>query len=268
MNPESSGETAGVRTILTWNVNGLRQRHTMNEFLPIFQEIPDIVCIQETKTQQEKIPREIRDLPGYYKYCAPAVRGSFTEVMLFTREQPVSIRYGFDSNPVPESESRVMIADFGRFILVNIYFPLGMVPVGTLEQKLAFYDAFLVLAENLNNAGRPVIICGDFSIAHTDTDVQVIKRRTALRVGTTRVEQEKIHALVCLGYRDVFRMIHREKRIYTWWPNGFKNTDRLRGYRLDYFFANERAATSIVDTEILDRVEGSDHCPVVLRMRR
>ena len=257
-----------VRTVITWNVNGLRQRHAADEFLPIFRERPDIVCIQETKTPREKIPHEIRHLSGYHVYCAPAARGSFTEVMLFTRGRPVSVSYGLGDNKCPESDSRVIVADFNSFVLVNIYVPLGMPPVGTMERKLAFLDAFLALAGDLNADGRPVITCGDFSVAHTDTDIDVIKKRTALRIGATGVEREKIDTLIGKGYRDMFRFFHKDDREYTWWPNGFKITERMRGYRLDYFFANERAVPCILGAEIQTTVEGSDHCPVAIQMLR
>jgi exodeoxyribonuclease-3 len=252
-----------MRTILSWNVNGLRQRHNLNEFLPVFHHNPDIVCIQETKTPREKVPDEIKKLHGYHVFCAPVSRDSFTEVMLFTRSKPLSVRYGFGSSSIDE-EGRIIVADFGTFVLLNIYAPLGISPVDTMEHKLAFFDAFLACARRINEAGRPVIICGDFSIAYSDNDVERIKKYTARQVGSTPAEREKIDALVSMGYSDAFRIFSKEKRSYTWWPNGFRIPDRLRGYRLDYFFVNEPARPLVLGSEILSGIEGSDHCPVTL----
>jgi len=252
-----------MKTIISWNVNGLRQRHSQKEVLPLFRHNPDIVCIQETKTPKDKIPDELKRLHGYHIYCAPVPQGNFTEVMLFTRIKPVSVRYGFGVPPF-DDEGRSVIGDFGTFVLLNIYFPLGVTPVDTLEHKLAFYDAFLAYAGQLNSDGRPVVVCGDFSIAHTDDDVESVKKHAARQVGTTPAERQKIDALIHMGYTDVFRMISKEKGAYTWWPNGFRIPDRHLGRRLDYFFVNERLRPFIQGSEILSDVEGSDHCPVTV----
>jgi len=254
-----------TRTIVSWNVNGLRQRHAQNEFLPLFRHNPDIVCIQEAKTLREKIPDEIKKLYGYHIHCAPVPQGNFTEVMLFSRTKPVSLRYGFGT-PSFDGEGRIIIADFETFILMNIYFPLGIGPVDTLEHKLAFYGAFLGCAGMLRDAGSPVLICGDFSIAHTDDDVESIKKHAARQVGTTVAEREKIDTLINMGYTDVHRMFLSGKGHYTWWPNGFKIPERHLGRRLDYFYANEQAKPFVVDAEILSGVEGSDHCPIQMEI--
>ena len=256
-----------MKTIISWNVNGLRQRHTMNEFLPLFQHNPDIVCIQETKTPEEKIPEELRKIHGYSFYCSPVTRDNFAEVALFSRETPVSLRYGFGNTQFDE-EGRIIIAEFPAFILLNIYFPLGIAPVDTLEHKLAFYDAFLQFVRELRGQGKPVIICGDFSIAHTDNDVESVRKHAARQVGTMADEREKIDQLIRIGYKDVIRMFSRGKGPFTWWPNGFRVHERHLGRRLDYFFVNEQAEPLVLGSEILSAIEGSDHCPILLEINQ
>jgi exodeoxyribonuclease-3 len=233
--------------------------------MPIFQHNPEFVCIQETKTPEEKIPSQLKKLNGYEMYCPPVAPGNFTETLLFTRRTPVSVRYGFGI-PVLDEEGRVIIADFDTFVLMNIYFPLGVSPVDTLEHKLAFYDAFLTSAEHLNDERRGVIICGDFSIAHTYNDVESMKKHADRQVGTTQFEREKIDSLIHKGYSDAFRIFHQEKGHYTWWPNGFRLKERHIGRRLDYFFVNEPVRPFVMDAEILSGFEGSDHCPVMLEV--
>ena len=254
-----------MMTIISWNVNGLRQRHAKHEFKLIFQNNPDLVCIQETKTEEEKIPADLKNLYGYKMLCPPVAPGNFAETLLFSRRNPLSVRYGFGTSPVDE-EGRIIIADFETFVLMNIYFPLGVRPVDTLEHKLAFYDEFLACAGFITQSGRPVIICGDFSVAHTDNDVEIVKKNAARQVGTTPAEREKITSLVSSGFSDAFRLIHPEKGHYTWWPNGFRLKDRHLGRRLDYFFVNEPARPLVMGSEILPDIEGSDHCPVTLEL--
>jgi len=247
-------------------VNGLRQRHAQNEFLPIFRHNPDLVCIQETKTLKEKIPSELKILHGYQMFCPTVALGNFTaETLLFTRRNPISVRYGFGT-PLSDVDGRIIIADFDTFVLMNIYFPLGIGPVDTLEHKLAFYDEFLSCAKHLSSTGRAVIVCGDFSVAHTDNDVESIKKHAAKQMGTTPGEREKIDSLIRLGFSDTFRIFRQEKGHYTWWPNGFRCSERHLGRRLDYFFVNERVQPFVMSSEILSEVEGSDHCPVMMEV--
>jgi exodeoxyribonuclease III len=271
MNPKNDQEVLKVpdggmtKTIISWNVNGLRQRHQMNGFLPLFRHNPDIVCIQEAKTLREKIPAELRKLHGYSLFCAPVPAGSFTETLLFTRTRPVSVRYTFGKCPF-DTEGRVIVAEYPGFILLNSYFPLGVMLADTLAHKLAFYDAFLDYIAQLQERGCPVIVCGDFSIAHTDDDVESVRKHASRQVGTTPQEREKMDALVRAGFTDVLRMFRQGKGQYTWWPNGFAAHERHLGRRLDYFFANEPAKHCIVNAEILSGIEGSDHCPILLEL--
>jgi exodeoxyribonuclease-3 len=252
-----------MTTIISWNVNGLRQRHAQNEFLPVFQHNPDVVCIQETKTLKEKIPAELKKIYGYQMFSAIAAPGNFTETLLFTRKTPVSVRSGFGT-ALSDPDGRIIIADFDTFVLMNIYFPLGVGPVDTLEHKLAFYDEFLTCAGHLSDTGRSVIICGDFSIAHTDNDVESVKKHAARQAGTTPAEREKIDSLIRKGFFDAFRIFCQEKGHYTWWPNGFRLHERHLGRRLDYFFVNERVHPYVMSSGILSGIEGSDHCPVII----
>jgi exodeoxyribonuclease III len=254
-----------MKTIISWNVNGLRQRHAQNEFLPLFDKKPDIVCILEAKTSREKIPAEVKQLPGYHIRCAPVPQGEFNEVMLISRHKPVSVRYGFGI-PEFDDEGRVIIADFDFFILLTAYFPLGVGPTDPIAHKLAFFDAFLSCAEELGSGDRPVILCGDFSIAHTDNDVESVKKNAARQAGTTPAERERMDSLVRMGYSDALRLSRVEKGPYTWWPNGFRIPERHLGRRLDYFFVNEKVKPLVRGSEVMAGIEGSDHCPVMMNL--
>ena len=252
-----------IATVISWNVNGLRQRHKLNQFTQVFRHNPEIVCIQETKTAHENVPGDLKKIAGYHTYFAPVKKGEFAEVALFSRYEPLSVSYGF-GNPLFDNEGRVIIADYGSFILLSIYFPLGVEPTDNLPHKLAFYDAFLAYVKKLDGKKKNVIVCGDFSVAHTDKDVFNPKKKPSKQVGTTPKEREKMDRLVASGFVDTFRLFNQEPGHYSWWPNGFSLNDRMNGWRLDYFFANERFRPMVKNSEILSGIEGSDHCPVQL----
>ena len=251
-------------TIISWNVNGLRQRHRMNQFMQIFRHNPEIVCIQETKIASEQVPADLKKIYGYHTYFSGVKEGEFAEVAIYSRQEPRSVHYGFGGTPFDE-EGRIIRADFGAFVLLNIYFPLGIEPADNLEHKLAFYDAFLTYARKLSEEKRLVIICGDFSIAHTDSDV-FRARKKSKQVGVIPLEREKIDKLIASGFVDTFRMFNQEPGHFSWWPNGFTAPDRNHGWRLDYFFVNEPARPLVRNSEILSSIEGSDHCPVRLEI--
>jgi exodeoxyribonuclease-3 len=253
------------QAIISWNVNGLRQRHQMNQFLPVFRHNPDIVCVQETKTASDRIPRDLKNIHGYHCYFGNDHPENLTEVILFSRQEPDSVSFGFGNTPF-DNEGRILIAEYKAFTLMNMYFPLGIGPADTLEHKLAFYDAFLEYVSHRNKEQRNVIVCGDFSIAHTDSDISKPVKKGAQRTGMTVQERDKLDRLIDTGFSDTFRLFNEANGHYSWWPNGFSLEERRLGWRLDYFFVNTSVRPYVTGTEILAGYEGSDHCPVMMVM--
>jgi len=251
--------------IISWNVNGLRQRHQMNQFLPLFRHNPDIVCIQEAKTAVSRIPREVRNLRGYTCYFKEGHPDTMTDVMIFSRCEPERITFGFGNSRF-DKEGRVLVAEFKSFTLMNMYFPLGIGPVENIDHKLAFYDEFIAWISGMNTGQRNIVVCGDFSIAHTDNDVERPVRKTTRRAGITCREREKIDQVIQTGFSDTFRLFSGSNGHYSWWPNGFSVEERRLGWRLDYFFVNSPVRPFVTGTEILASHEGSDHCPVMMTM--
>jgi len=252
-------------SIVSWNVNGLRQRHKLNQFLPVFRHNPDIVCVQETKVAIDKIPPDLKNLHGYHCYYDGELPDNLLDVILFSRQEPERVFFGFDSLPV-DGEGRIIIAEYEAFTLLNIYFPLGSGPTESMEHKLTFYDAFLAYVSQLHEKGRNVIVCGDFSVAHTDSDIAKPARKTTRRVGITEEEREKLNRLIASGFSDTFRLFNKETGHYSWWPNGFYRNERSQGWRLDYIFVNSFVRPMVTGAEILACYEGSDHCPVIMEM--
>jgi len=239
----------------------------MNQFLPVFRHNPEIVCIQETKVAGNRIPADLKKLYGYSCYYEESLPENLVEVMLFSRKEPEKVTYGFGNTPF-DNEGRIIIAEYESFTLLNIYFPLGIGPADTLEHKLAFYDAFLAFVARLNKEEKKVIVCGDFSIAHTDIDVSKPGKKATGRVGISQIEREKLDRLIGSGFFDTFRLFDETKGHYSWWPNGFSLNDRSQGWRLDYFFINTFMRPFVTGAEILTCYEGSDHCPVMMEMEK
>jgi exodeoxyribonuclease-3 len=129
--------------LVCWNVNGLRSVLKKGFLEWLRREDADIVCVQETKASMEQMPPEITGAPGYHFYCtSPSEKKGYSGVALFTKEEPKSISYGFGIEKY-DCEGRIIIADYEKFVLLNVYFPNGKMSQERLDYKMGFYDAFL-----------------------------------------------------------------------------------------------------------------------------
>ena len=255
----------GMITLLSWNVNGLRGCYDRKHFLPVFRHNPEIVCVQETKAPAEKLPEKVRNLYGYHTFFSAVPEGSTAGVGLFSREEPHSVKFGF-GDPLFDNKGRVIIADYEKFTLLNVYFPLGVKPMGNLDNKLKFYDAFLQYVKEILVEGRPVVICGDFNVAHTNEDLYNPPRKSVRQVGISPEERSRMNQLIELGFADTFRIFHAGNGYYTRWPYQNDARERNFGWRLDYCFVSKELRPYVTDAAIMPEVKGSDHCPIMMEL--
>ena len=159
-----------VKKILSWNVNGIRAVHKKGELISLLNTGPDILCIQETKADENQLQKEIRNIEGYNSYFSSAEKKGYSGVCLYSREGPEKVDTGFGIKEF-DNEGRILIAYYRNFILFNIYFPNGKASKARLDYKINFYNAFLEKAEKLRQSGNSIIVCGDVNTAHTEIDL-------------------------------------------------------------------------------------------------
>ena len=245
---------------LSWNVNGIRAVHKKG-FLDWFHEVrPDILCLQETKAAEEQLPPELREMEEHHSYFSSAARKGYSGVALYTKAEPVSVAPGFGVEAF-DSEGRTLMADYGHFVLLNVYFPNGKASPERLQYKMDFYDAFLKFLDTLQAEGRNVVVCGDVNTAHKEIDIARPKENSKIS-GFLPKERAWMDELVAHGYVDTFRMFNDEPGQYTWWDQVTRARDRNVGWRIDYFFVSEGFAGQVKAGYILPDVMGSDHCPI------
>ena len=245
---------------LSWNVNGIRAVHKKG-FLDWFHEVrPDILCLQETKAAEEQLPPELREVEQYRAHFSSAVRKGHSGVALYTKTEPASVAPGFGIEAF-DSEGRTLIADYGHFVLLNVYFPNGKASPERLRYKMDFYDAFLKFLDTLKAEGKNVVICGDVNAAHKEIDIARPKENSKVS-GFLPEERAWMDELIAHGYADTFRMFSNEPGQYTWWDQMTRARDRNAGWRIDYFFVSEGFADQVKAGHILPDVMGSDHCPI------
>ena len=111
-------------TALSWNVNGLRAAHKKGFLDWLSDTSPEFLCLQETKAHVEQLPAEIKDISGYHSYFCSGERKGYSGVAIYSKSEPISVEYGFGVNKF-DNEGRILVADYGTFTLINIYFPNG-----------------------------------------------------------------------------------------------------------------------------------------------
>jgi exodeoxyribonuclease-3 len=248
--------------LLSWNVNGLRAAHKKGFLEWLARERPDILCVQETKAAPAQLPAELKEVAGYRAYFATAERKGYSGVALYTKFEPKDVKIGLGIKRF-DVEGRLQVADFGDFLLYNIYFPNGKASAERLRYKMAFYRAFLKHVDRLKAEGRNVVICGDVNTAHKEIDLARPKENEKVS-GFLPQERAWIDEFIARGFVDTFRLFNREPGQYTWWDLKTRARERNVGWRIDYFFVSDNLKKDVRAAYILAEVMGSDHCPIGL----
>ncbi len=252
--------------LISWNVNGIRAVIKKGFTEWIAKESPDVLCLQETKAEEDQVPMDIKMLAPYKTFWCSGVKKGYSGTATFTKTEPFSVKYGFGMAPEFDCEGRTIITEFKDFTLFNIYFPNGQKDDIRLKYKLAFYDATLEYCETLRRQGRELIICGDYNTAHNEIDLARPEDNTKVS-GFLRIERDWMDKIEKLGYIDTFRHFNPDKPgAYTWWSMRTAARSRNVGWRLDYFYVTEKLAAKVKKAEILSDIEGSDHCPVSIEI--
>jgi exodeoxyribonuclease-3 len=246
--------------LLSWNVNGLRAvlRKNFLEFLQV--ENPDILAVQETKCA----PGDVEPCWDGYEACwNSAQKKGYSGTAIFSREKPLSVTPGIGL-PEHDTEGRVLAAEFADFVLINVYVPNSKRELERLPYRQEWDRAFLgyLLAWE---ARKPVVVCGDFNVAHTELDL-ARPRENVRTHGFTVEERAGFEAFVQAGFVDTFRQFEKAGGHYTWWSLMAGARARNVGWRIDYFLSSPRLSKRWKRAWILPGVLGSDHCPVGLEL--
>lgn len=247
--------------LVSWNVNGIRAC-VRKGFLDYFERVDaDIFCMQETKLQAGQIDLQ---LEGYHQYWNYAVKKGYSGTAVFTKEEPLAVKYGVGDSEV-EEEGRILTLEFPQFFLVNVYTPNAQRDLARLPFRLEWEEAMRAYLKQLD-AKKPVILCGDLNVAHQEIDIRNVKSNIG-NSGFTFEERGKMTKLLEEGFIDTYRHFHPEQEgAYTWWSYMNKVRERNIGWRIDYFIASERLAPSLKKAEIHSQILGSDHCPIALEI--
>jgi exodeoxyribonuclease-3 len=250
--------------LISWNVNGLRAASKKGFLDLLLGQKFDIVCIQETKVSPNKLPREVKNIPGYYNYFVSAERNGYSGVGTLSKKKPLNVETGMGIEKF-DREGRFLRIDYGDFILMNIYFPNGKASRERLDYKMDFYNTFFDYANSLKAEGKKLVICGDMNTAHKEIDLARPKENETIS-GFLPEERAWMDKFLAAGYIDTFRMFNSNAGNYSWWSMRTRARERNVGWRLDYFFVSENLRDNVKAAPIYPEIPGSDHCPVGLEL--
>jgi exodeoxyribonuclease III len=246
--------------IVSWNVCGINAciKKGLTQFMQ--NQDADVYCFQEVKATEEKMPKFL--LLGYQGFHSIAGKKGYSGVSIYTKVKPISIQYmGIEEF---DREGRVIVAEFEKFFLVNVYFPNSSRDLSRLPFKLKFNDEFVKLCKKLEKS-KPVVACADFNVAHQDIDIRNVKENEG-NAGFTKEERAWFGSFLEQGYLDTFREFTKEPNHYTWWSYMGNVRARNIGWRIDYFVISKGLRKDLKRSIILNEVMGSDHCPILVEM--
>ncbi|MCL2166971.1 MAG: exodeoxyribonuclease III [Clostridiales bacterium] len=245
--------------IASWNVNGFRAVMKRN-FTEAFEAIDaDIFCLQETKLQAGQHDAEFE---GYHEYWNYAERKGYSGTVIFTRDAPMGTSFGI-GHEAHDQEGRVITLEYPGFYMVNCYTPNSRDGLVRLDYRMEWEDAFRAYLAALKGR-KPVVLCGDLNVAHQEIDLTHPKTNR-MNPGFTDQEREKFSRLLDAGFADTFRRLYPDKEgAYSWWSYRAAARERNVGWRIDYFVVSEEIMPAVKDSQILQDVQGSDHCPVLI----
>lgn len=253
-----------VYRFLSWNVNGLRAA-LKKGFEDFFQkETFDILSIQESKLNEKTLPEEWKSPQGYHSYWNFAERKGYSGVATFSKKEPLSVKMGLGIEE-HDQEGRIITLEFDKFYHITSYTPNSGQELVRLDYRQIWDRDFLGYCKDLEKK-KPVIICGDLNVAHTDIDLANPKSNYNKTAGYTQAEIDGLNNLLGAGFIDTFREFEKEGGHYTWWSYRFSARAKNIGWRLDYFLISQSLRKGLKKSWIEKDILGSDHCPVGVEM--
>lgn len=247
--------------IISWNVNGIRAVAKKDFFSDLKVMAPDILCLQETKAQDDQVAETLKPVDGFHVYSSSAVKKGYSGTAILSKIKPLNIirKIGINDH---DQEGRVLCLEYERFFLVNVYVPNSGSDLKRLEYRQVWDKDFFDFMKNLENS-KPVIACGDFNVAHKPIDLTHPKANYNKYAGYMQEEIDGIDRYTEGGFVDSFRHFYPDlEKAYSWWSYRAGAREKNVGWRIDYLLVSNSFIPSVKKAFIMNEIMGSDHCPV------
>lgn len=250
--------------VVSWNVNGVRAI-MKKDFLGSLSALQcDVLCLQETKAQDEQVQEALAPLEGYHIYSNSADKKGYSGTAILTKQKPISVSADMGMK-AHDQEGRVLCAEFKSYFLVTVYVPNSGSELKRLDYRQSWDQDFLAYLKALEKT-KSVLVCGDFNVAHKDIDLARPKPNYNKSAGYMQEEIDGMDNFIKAGFIDTFRQLHPDTEKYTWWSYRAGARARNVGWRIDYFLSSPKLIKKIKSADIHNDIMGSDHCPVSVQL--
>ena len=251
--------------IISFNVNGIRAI-MQKSFVEDMKKVgADIICLQETKATVEQVKEVAKAVDGYHVFANEAERKGYSGTAILTKHVPISVTY-YIGKQEHDNEGRITCAEFEAYFLITVYVPNSGSELARLGYRQTWDKEFLAYLKNLEKT-KPVIVCGDFNVAHKAIDLARPKENYNKAAGFMQEEIDGMDAFSSNGLVDTFRAKNGDEIKYSWWSYRAGARGKNIGWRIDYFLVSESLLPKVKDAFILNEVMGYDHCPVGITLQ-
>ena len=250
--------------IVSFNANGIRSAIRKGFFDWVALNQPDIICVQETKIKAAECQDLTEISPvGYHVVYEDAEKRGYSGVAIFAKQQAQAVhhRLGFHES---DDEGRFLQFDYPKFSVASVYMPSGSSGEGRQDVKMAYLTKFYRYLEQQKQRNQPLIICGDWNIAHQTRDLKNWKtnQKTSGFLPEERAWLDTVFN--DLAYVDAFRVMNQELDQYSWWSMRTRAREKNVGWRIDYHVISPCLKDKIARVEIVKEPFFSDHAPVMI----
>lgn len=251
--------------IISWNVNGIRAVAQKNFFTDFEALAPDILCLQETKAQDDQVAQTLSPVSGYHIYSNSALKKGYSGTAILSKTEPLSVSKGIGLDE-HDDEGRVLCAEYEKFFLITVYVPNSGSELKRLGYRQEWDLALFNYLKKLETR-KPVIVCGDLNVAHRPIDLTHPKANYNKYAGFMQEEIDGMDRFTQGGLIDSFRHFYPDKTgAYSWWSYRAGARANNVGWRIDYFLVSESFMPQVKSAGILPEIMGSDHCPVQIEL--
>jgi exodeoxyribonuclease-3 len=250
--------------IISFNVNGIRAI-VGKTFIQDMQRVnADVICLQETKATPEQVQDACVTLEGYHVFANSAERKGYSGTAILSKVQPLNVTFGIGIAE-HDTEGRVVCAEYSSYFVVSVYVPNSGSELLRLGYRQTWDADFLSYLKKLESI-KPVVVCGDFNVAHQAIDLARPKENYNKAAGYMQEEIDGMNQFVQNGLVDTFRTLNPALVNYSWWSYRAGAREKNVGWRIDYFLVSQSFLPQVKESFILTDVYGSDHCPVGIQL--
>ncbi len=251
--------------ITSWNVNGIRAAVKKDFLNELKKSKSDIYCLQETKAQNDQVLEALSEVKEYVISVTSAVKKGYSGVAILSKETPLKVTIGIGIEE-HDQEGRVIACEFDQFIMINVYVPNSGSGLKRLDYRQEWDAAFAKYLKKIRKK-KPIVVTGDFNVAHQAIDLARPKPNYNKTSGYTQAEIDGMDGILKVGLIDSFRLLYPEKVKYSFWSMRFGARAKNVGWRIDYFLVDKKLEEQIKDASIDNDIMGSDHCPINLVLK-